>query len=263
MTGEPDFGNVPDFSELAAQHSLGDVAVPPIVRELAAGRPFELVWHNELGGLTFRIDERFVKRNPLRTGIDLSRERVRLQWVSARHPAPHVLDFGYDDDAQWLVTQALPGGHAVGDTWRARRSEAITAIAVGLRAIHAIPIYDFPTAWDELWVYQSPASVGARPALHYPVLVHGDACAPNTLISSDGEWTGNVDFGDPTSESSTTGPSGNSSPECRSRGRRENRDLRSHSCPDSVTRSRTSVNAAKPNRASARKTGEREAWPHL
>lgn len=28
------------------------------------------------------------------------------------------------------------------------------------------------------------------------MLVHGDACAPNTLISTDGVWTGNVDFGD-------------------------------------------------------------------
>ncbi len=29
-----------------------------------------------------------------------------------------------------------------------------------------------------------------------PVLVHGDACAPNTLLSIGGDWTGNVDFGD-------------------------------------------------------------------
>ena len=28
------------------------------------------------------------------------------------------------------------------------------------------------------------------------MLVHGDACAPNTLIAADGAWTGNVDFGD-------------------------------------------------------------------
>jgi kanamycin kinase len=28
------------------------------------------------------------------------------------------------------------------------------------------------------------------------VVVHGDACAPNTLISGAGEWVGNVDFGD-------------------------------------------------------------------
>jgi kanamycin kinase len=28
------------------------------------------------------------------------------------------------------------------------------------------------------------------------VLVHGDACAPNTLISDEGHWVGHVDFGD-------------------------------------------------------------------
>ena len=28
------------------------------------------------------------------------------------------------------------------------------------------------------------------------MLVHGDACAPNTLISEDGIWTGHVDLGD-------------------------------------------------------------------
>lgn len=28
------------------------------------------------------------------------------------------------------------------------------------------------------------------------MLVHGDACALNTLISEAGEWTGNMDFGD-------------------------------------------------------------------
>jgi kanamycin kinase len=28
------------------------------------------------------------------------------------------------------------------------------------------------------------------------VVVHGDACAPNTLISANGSWVGNVDFGD-------------------------------------------------------------------
>jgi kanamycin kinase len=187
---------MPDFSELAVQHSLGDDAVPPIVLELSAGRPAELVWRNELGGLTFRIDDAFVKWNPHRTGIDLSRERVRLEWISTRHPAPHVLEFGHDDVAQWLVTRALPGGHAVGDTWRARHSEAIAAIAEGLRAIHAIPIHDFPRAWSESWVCRSPESLGVRPPVQDPVLVHGDACAPNTLISSDGEWTANVDFGD-------------------------------------------------------------------
>ena len=28
------------------------------------------------------------------------------------------------------------------------------------------------------------------------MLVHGDACAPNTLINDAGDWVGHVDFGD-------------------------------------------------------------------
>jgi kanamycin kinase len=186
-----------DFASLAAQHLLGDESVPDVVVTHAAGRPIELVWRNDLGGLTFRIDDQFVKWNPRRTGIDLEREHVRLEWIAGRHPAPRVVSADADEGAQWLVTEAVPGESAVGDTWRARRPEAIRAIAAGLRAVHAISVAEFPAAWtSEVWVGRVPASLGPRPPLDDPVLVHGDACAPNTLISSAGEWTGNVDFGD-------------------------------------------------------------------
>lgn len=189
---EPD-----DFSHLAGFHSVGDDPIPEIVTDFAGERPFELAWRNELGGLTFRVDDQFVKWNPRRTGIDLERERVRLDWIARRHPAPRVVTFGSDDESQWLVTEAVGGECAVGDAWRARRREAIRAIATGLRAIHAISIDDFPVGWThEVWVGQTRQSLGPRPPVDSPVLVHGDACAPNTLISPEGEWTGHVDFGD-------------------------------------------------------------------
>jgi kanamycin kinase len=187
----------PDPAALAAQHEEGDQAPPPVVVELAAGGPIEFVWRNELGGLTYRLGGRYVKWNPRSSGIDLELERARLEWLAPRHPAPPVVGFGGDAEAQWLVTAALPGGYAVGDTWRARRPEAIRAIATGLRAIHAVPIDDFPPAWTEqVWVGRAPANLGTRPPIDDPVLVHGDACAPNTLISEAGEWTGHVDLGD-------------------------------------------------------------------
>jgi len=189
--------SVPDFAALAAQHTLGDDPVPDVVLEAAAGGPVELAWRNELGGLTFRIDDAFMKWNPRRTGIDLARERRRLDWIAGRHPAPRVLGWGGDETAQWMMTAALPGETAVGDRWRARRSEAIAAIAAGLRAIHAVAVDDFPVGWtSEVWVGQTPAALGSRPPVAEGVLVHGDACAPNTLIALDGAWTGNVDFGD-------------------------------------------------------------------
>lgn len=187
----------PDFSHLAESHSLGDQAIPDVVLEVASGADVELVWRNDLGGLTFRAADRFIKWNPRSTGIDLDRERVRLQWIAARHPAPRVVDWGDDELAQWVVTVALPGDCAVGDTWRARRPEAIRAIATGLRTIHAIAIDDFPQDWtSQVWVGQRPESLGIAPDIDGPVIVHGDACAPNTLIADTGEWVGHVDFGD-------------------------------------------------------------------
>jgi len=187
----------PSFADLAHQHTLRGLEVPRVARALAAGAEPELVWRNELDGLTFRVGDRYLKWNPRSTGIDLERERVRLEWLVGRHPGPRVVDHGIEGDAQWLVTEALPGGTAVGDRWRARRPEAIRAIATGLRAVHAIPIDDFPVDWTaQVWVGRQPPSLGARPHFEDPVLVHGDACAPNTLISDDGVWTGNVDFGD-------------------------------------------------------------------
>lgn len=187
----------PDLELYVSQHDLGDREIPVVVLDLAGGVEPELVWRNELGGLTFRIGDRFVKWSPRATGIDLDAERVRLEWIAARHPAPRVLDAGSDAEAQWLVTAALPGEQAIGEMWRARRPEALRAIAAGLRALHALPTHDFPAAWTrQSWVGRAPASLGARPPVDDPVIVHGDACAPNTLVSQAGEWTGNVDFGD-------------------------------------------------------------------
>lgn len=194
------YGDLVECSEtpgIAGSPATSDDPIPDIVRELAAEDEAELVWRNELGGLTFRIIDRFVKWNPRSTGIDLEREGQRLEWISPRHPVPQVIAAGADDEAQWLVTVALPGECAVGDMWRTRPSEAIRAIATGLRAIHAISIDAFPAEWtSEVWVGRTPASLGPRPPLDDPVLVHGDACAPNTLISEAGDWVGNVDFGD-------------------------------------------------------------------
>src|SRR5688500_14728803 len=98
-----------EFSHLAEPHALGEDSVPSVVLELAAGEELELVWRNELGGLTFRISDGYVKWNPRRTGIDLQREIDRLGWISTRHPAPSVIDSGSHHAAQWFLTAALEG----------------------------------------------------------------------------------------------------------------------------------------------------------
>jgi kanamycin kinase len=181
----------------ASQHTLGDGPVPEVVVAAAGEDGWALEWRNELGGLTFRIGDRFLKWNPRRTGVDLRQERDRLEWLAGRHPVPEVVGWGEDDDAQWLLTAALPGGAAVGPVWRARPSEAVAAIAAGLRAIHAVAVDDVPGAWRTAsWVGREPAALGPRPRIEEPVLVHGDACAPNTLVDDAGRFVGHVDLGD-------------------------------------------------------------------
>lgn len=58
---------------------LHGAPIPEVVLGMAGSRAPELVWRNESGGLTFRVENRFVKWNPRHTGIDLWRERKRLE----------------------------------------------------------------------------------------------------------------------------------------------------------------------------------------
>jgi kanamycin kinase len=172
---------------ILASRPDGPVEVPELVRAFASGDELDAVWLNELGGLTFRDGESYLKWNPLGSGVDLDDERARLVWLAPRHSVAEVLDFGRDDHGQLLVTRALPGEGAVTDRWRARPREAVTAIAEGLRALHALPIADcaFACRW-------APAAGVPADDL---VVVQGDACAPNTIVGSDGRFVGHVDLG--------------------------------------------------------------------
>ena len=120
-------------------------------------------------------------------------------------PAPRVISYGDDDEAQWLVTEALPGSNAIGEDWRRDPAPAIRAIAAGLRALHALPVDDFPPALAaESWAGRMPAALGTRPPIAGPVVVHGDACAPNTLLSARG--SGRATSTSAISPSATAGP---------------------------------------------------------
>ena len=175
------------MTPILANRPNGPVDVPALVRSFASGNELDAVWRNELGGLTFRDGECFLKWNPLGSGVDLDDERSRLGWLAPRHPVPEVLDFGRDDHGQLLVTRALPGEGAVTEPWRARPHEAVAAIAEGLRVLHALPIADCPFVCR--W---APASGVPIEDL---VVVQGDACAPNTIIGADARFVGHVDLG--------------------------------------------------------------------
>jgi aminoglycoside phosphotransferase len=176
-----------------------DVVVPAAVAAAAADQAVRLVWRN------------------------LAAEAERLAWAAPFHPVPRVIAHGADATGSWLVTAALPGENAVSPRWVGDPATAVRAIGAGLRALHtAFPVANCPFSWSaadrladarreaaagrldpESWhaVHQPLGVAGAlRQAADIPpadelVVCHGDACAPNTLLTPDGRWSGHVDFG--------------------------------------------------------------------
>jgi kanamycin kinase len=180
----------------------------PVPAEMAelAGEPVTLVWRNDAGGLTGRVDgahPRYIKWNPAGSGESLAREAERLRWLEGRHPAPVVIELVETDEAELLVTRALPGTTAVDDAWLERPVNAVRAIANGLRLLHALAVDDCPFDWGVASRINEaatrgmsvPLPLGNPPAIDRLVVCHGDPCAPNTLVGEGGEFVANVDFG--------------------------------------------------------------------
>jgi len=181
------------------------VAVPNRVLRLAAGATLTPVWANELGGLTFRTDDaRYIKWGPRHPELDVVAEAERLAWAAAYTSVPRVIDAGHDATEGWLVTHAIPGRSAVDARWIAEPATAVRAIGRGLRALHdALPVETCPFDWSVPTRVanaagrgiQLPDALRTSPPVDVPVVCHGDACCPNTLLSDDGTPIGHVDLG--------------------------------------------------------------------
>lgn len=210
-----------------ARRPADNIVAPESVQRAVSPRSLMVVWENELGGLTFEAvgdhDRVFVKWAPTGSKVQLRVEADRLEWAQSRTPVPHVLDYGADEEGQWLVTSALPGRNAVDERWQADPSLAVAAIGEGLRALHdTLPAGDCPFEWSvrarvaearrrtdageqqplgwheshrSLSVDEALAAIAEPPGVDRLVVCHGDACAPNTMLDDEGRWTGHVDFG--------------------------------------------------------------------
>ncbi len=203
------------------------VAEPRAVLEVAAGRALRLVWQNGAGGLTYEVTGGtapvFVKWQPTGASVDLAAEAERLQWAGIFTPVPKVISSGEDEIGAWLVTAQVNGQSAVSEQWLADPATAVRAIGEGLRSFHdSLPVDRCPFSWSaeervadarhrgaagllgrgswhpvhsELTVDQALGLVAVPPPVDKLVVCQGDACAPNTLLSDDGHWSGHVDLG--------------------------------------------------------------------
>jgi kanamycin kinase len=166
---------------------------------------------------------RYLKVSRLGQDLHLADERERLAWAAIRLPVPRVLDFGADDEYEWLLTAGLAGVNALNDRLRADPRRLVPLLGEGLRRFHSVPVGDCP--FDSrldgaLRIAQQRVAAGlvdaeqdlhrdhgeltaeaalARLAELQPeaedlVVCHGDFCLPNVLLS-DGHVSGYVDLG--------------------------------------------------------------------
>jgi aminoglycoside phosphotransferase len=203
-----------------------DVAVPSVVLDLADGRGIRVVWLNQLGGLTFEIgtgaNRCFAKWAPTGSGLDVVGEAARIAWAKPFSRVPEILTAGEDLAGAWLVTVPLPGESAVAERWKQEPAIAVAAIGAGLRYLHDhAPTRTCPFSWSahdrvltaqqrgaggltepsdwhethqDLTLQDALAILENPPPVDQPVVCHGDACAPNTIIDA-GTWSGHVDLG--------------------------------------------------------------------
>ena len=164
------------------------IPLPPVVAAIAADRAVRAVWVNELGGVTFSIADgcEYVKVYPDEHAGLLVTEASRLGWACRYVAVPQVLSAGRG----WLHTAGLPARSAVDPRWVDEPRVAARAIGIGLRHLHdTLPVERCPFGRPS-W-----APDDAPPADRL-VVCHGDACAPNTLMTDDGTFFGHVDLGD-------------------------------------------------------------------
>lgn len=201
-------------------------SIPAPLAAVIGDAAAEVVWRNELDGVTYELREpsqrRFLKWAPAGSGLRLDAEIERLGWLAGRWPAPRVISYGSARTGGWMLTTAVPGESAVSARWLSEPELAVRAIGSGLRALHdALPVGKCPFSWAaearielarrqvrsgrmdpsawhpvhrELTVPDALALVSKPPPVDQLVVCHGDACAPNTLLNADGGWSGHVDF---------------------------------------------------------------------
>lgn len=202
------------------------VEVPSVVHDLAdqlrSGATVVPVWRNEYGGLTVRLETECGSRRSYLKWVpdgapcpDPLAEADRLLWAASFTPVPRVLDAGRDAQGSWLLTAAVEvrgeiASSAIEARWHDRAERSAIAIGIGLRRFHdALPTDTCPfvrTAETRVAALtavlgtaertRTTAALGTPPPVDRPVVCHGDATVPNTLLDRVGRFVAHVDVGD-------------------------------------------------------------------
>lgn len=206
--------------------------VPRELSLLLADREFEAVELGDSGAGVWRCPlpgqaPRYLKVAPVDAQLALEQEAARLRWMRDRGlPVPAVLAYLRQGDAEYLLTEAAVGVPASASEWREAAERVATALGRGLARLHATDVATCPfdrrvdrqlkeararlargmvreDDFDACRRGRDAAELftellGMVPGEENLVLVHGDFCLPNVLLTqTEGglHVTGLVDCG--------------------------------------------------------------------
>ncbi len=115
-----------------------------------AGWRSELAWESDPLARTWRLTgpaggQRYLKSAPADAEVPLRGEAVRLRWAGRNGlPVPKVVAACAVGQAEWLLTEALPGRRASAPELRADPGALVPILAEGLRRFHQSPAGQCP-----------------------------------------------------------------------------------------------------------------------
>ncbi|HEX8737393.1 MAG TPA: APH(3') family aminoglycoside O-phosphotransferase [Pyrinomonadaceae bacterium] len=175
----------------------------------------------------FRLDAEnkdalYLKIAPRTLAHSLLREKMKLEWLENRLPAPEVLFFAAGESADYLLLSAISGTDASDASLKTDIPRVIEQLTNGLKTIHALPIEDCPfderndckieparelvaknlvdeDDFDEINLGKTAAClfqelIENKPADEDSVFTHGDYCLPNVIFENK-RLSGFVDWG--------------------------------------------------------------------
>ena len=125
--------------------------LPPELRERLAGYDIDAASSGESAAIVFKLSKTgcpdlYLKHGRSDVRDDILEEAARLRWMRPRLPVPDIVCLTVNDDAAWLVTQALEGQAAfqVLEEGACRAEDVVDALARFLRQVHATPTQSCP-----------------------------------------------------------------------------------------------------------------------
>lgn len=202
------------------------VTLPPNLAALVEGATWEQVTLGESVAQVYRLrngaETHYLKVEPRRPHGELHAEAERLRWLQGRLPVPALHYTGADERQSYMLTTEVPGADASDERWQADPARLVALLAAGLLLFHRQPVAGCPfdqgldaelaraaanvaanavdaDDFDGERAGRSPASLLAelhatRPPAEDLVLIHGDYCFPNVVIT-DWALSGFIDLG--------------------------------------------------------------------